>query len=550
LTNVIDGRQLKDMIVGAATILEQNKDALDALNVFPVPDGDTGTNMSLTMVSAAKEVAGLSDDKAADSKAVVEAMSLGALKGARGNSGVILSQIFAGFADAIKSADGGMTTVRMAEALQRGVEFAYKAVMKPKEGTILTVAKSVAEAAAEIAQKSDNFYKQLLYVIKEGEKTLRKTPDMLPVLKEAGVVDAGGAGFLVLLAGFKAVINGDAIDTAGILDGDGTVDFSNVVGNEAIEFGYCTEFFIKNLFPETQERDIDTFRNQISKIGDSVIVVGGLDLVKTHVHTNEPGLALQYAQILGELSHIKIDNMREQHRELSEVYEVEGIELPVAEEKQVAVITVSTGYGIRAIFADWQVDGFVEGGQSMNPSTADILKAINACNSKNVIVLPNNKNIILAAEQAAEMSDKNVYVVETKSIPQGIAAAVSYDPERTAEENIERMNKAIRTVKTGQITNAVRNTMINGNEIHKGELIGIADGQIIANGKDIGEIVKLLLINLTDEDSEMITVYYGEDVAESAAQRVFNIIQKDFGNYDAEMVNGGQPVYQYLISVE
>jgi DAK2 domain fusion protein YloV len=325
------------------------------------------------------------------------------------------------------------------------------------------------------------------------------------------------------------------------------VDFTAVAGGgEEIEFGYCTEFFIKNLFPETQQRDIDTFRNNLAKIGDCVLVVGDIGLVKTHVHTNEPGLALQYAQALGELSKIKVDNMREQHRHIHE----EAEEPAARDKKELAVIAVTSGEGLRSIFADWQVDGFVEGGQSMNPSTDDILKAIEAMHAKNIMILPNNQNIILAAEQAADLCEENVVVIKTKSEPQGIAAAVAYDPERLIDENTERMNKAICTVRTGQITNAVRDTKMNGSKIKEGEVIGIADGKIVANGAAIENIAVELIEALTDEDSEIVTFYYGGQVEEPAAEKLFSHVRERFGNFDFELVYGGQPVYQYLISVE
>ncbi|MEA5003442.1 MAG: DAK2 domain-containing protein, partial [Christensenella sp.] len=441
MIKTLDGKRLKEMILGAAAILEKNKETLDSLNVFPVPDGDTGTNMSLTMISAAKEVAAVEQED--DLIKIVQALSLGALKGARGNSGVILSQIFAGFADAIVKEPQEMTTQLMAAALKNGVDFAYKAVMKPKEGTILTVTASIAAAAEEIAPKTDDLYEQLAYSISEGEKTLKQTPEMLPVLKEAGVVDAGGAGFLVIMMGFKSVLDGEAIDSGELLvNSEPIVDFSNLAPHEDdIKYAYCTEFFIKNIFPDTKERDIDTYRNNLSKIGDCVLVVGDLNLVKTHVHTNEPGLALQYAQILGELSKIKIDNMREQHRELSELTDVP--ELNERPQKEISVVTVVAGKGIQTIFEDYQIDMFVQGGQSMNPSTEDILRAIESAPSDNIIVLPNNKNIILAADQAADLCKKNVVVLKSKTIPQGIAAAIAYDPEADIDSNTKRMQRAI-----------------------------------------------------------------------------------------------------------
>ena len=548
MIELLDGQQFKDMIVGAAATLEKNKESLDALNVFPVPDGDTGTNMSLTMISAAKEVAAADP---ADMKAIVQALSLGALKGARGNSGVILSQIFAGFADTLSKSEGNIGTAVFAEAFRNGVNYAYKAVMKPKEGTILTVATKMAEAAELMAEKSADLYAQLEYIIQEGEKALKETPEQLPVLKEAGVVDAGGAGFLAIIMGLKSVLDGADVNAENILGSQGVVvDFTNLEApDEEIKFGYCTEFFIKNIYPEVKQRDIDTYRNNLSKIGDCVLVVGYLSLVKTHVHTNEPGLALQYAQILGELSHIKIDNMREQHRELSEI--APDMEAPVqAEQRNIAVVAVTAGDGIRTIFRDWQIEAFVDGGQSMNPSTDDILQAVKKAPSDNIIVLPNNKNIVLAAEQAAELSEKNVFVLKTTSVPQGIAAAVAYDPEADLEANVKRMGRVIKEVKTGLITHAVRDTRLNGNEIKKGELIGIAENDIVANGTELKTVFMELLRMMIDEDSEMISIYYGEGADEASAGQLEELCGKEFSDRDIELHYGGQPVYPYMIAVE
>ncbi|BDF58308.1 phosphatase [Christensenellaceae bacterium] len=548
MIKTLDGKLLKEMILGAAAILEKNKETLDSLNVFPVPDGDTGTNMSLTMISAAKEVAAVEQED--DLVKIVQAMSLGALKGARGNSGVILSQIFAGFADAIVKAQQDMTTTLMAQALRNGVEYAYKAVMKPKEGTILTVTSSVASAAEKIAEKTEDLYEQLEYIIREGEKTLKQTPEMLPVLKEAGVVDAGGAGFLVILMGYKSVLDGETVDSGDFLaNSEPIVDFSNLTtDDEDIKYAYCTEFFIKNLYPDTKERDIDIYRNNLSKIGDCVLVVGDLNLVKTHVHTNEPGLALQYAQILGELSKIKIDNMREQHRELSDLTEVP--ELAERPQKEIAVVAVVAGDGIKTIFEDWQVEMFVEGGQSMNPSAQDLIRAIESAPSDNIIVLPNNKNIILAAEQASDLCKKNVVVLKTKTIPQGIAAAVAYDPEADIDANVKKMQRAIDMIKTGSITSAVRDTKINGTSIHLGELLGIAENTIVSNGPILSEVYLALLQKMIDEDSELLTIYYGEGVDEDTAAELVALTEKEFPQCDIELHYGGQPVYPYIISVE
>lgn len=548
MIKTLDGKRLKEMILGAAAVLEKNKETLDSLNVFPVPDGDTGTNMSLTMISAAKEVAAVEQEN--DVIKIVQAMSLGALKGARGNSGVILSQIFAGFADAIVKQPQELTTQLMAAALRNGVDFAYKAVMKPKEGTILTVTASIAAAAEEISQKTDDLYEQLEYSIKEGEKTLKQTPEMLPVLKEAGVVDAGGAGFLVIMMGFKSILDGEDIDSGELLaNGEPLVDFTNLAEeDDDIQYGYCTEFFIKNLFPDTKERDIDTYRNNLSKIGDCVLVVGDLNLVKTHVHTNEPGLALQYAQILGELSKIKIDNMREQHRELSDLTEVP--ELKERPQKEIAVVTVVAGKGIQTIFEDCQIDMFVQGGQSMNPSTEDILRAIESAPSDNIIVLPNNKNIILAADQAADLCKKNVVVLKSKTIPQGIAAAIAYDPEADIDTNTKRMQRAIDSIKTGSITSAVRDTKIGGTDIKLGELLGIEENTIVSNGPVLSEVYGGLMNKMIDGDSELISIYYGEGVDEVTADELRELTEKEFPQCDVELHYGGQPVYPYIISVE
>ncbi|MGI6152955.1 MAG: DAK2 domain-containing protein [Christensenellaceae bacterium] len=538
----ISGDIFKKMVYKAANLLEQNRDSLDALNVFPVPDGDTGTNMSLTMITAAKEVAAVDEN---DRKGQLNALSMGALKGARGNSGVILSQIFAGFSNAVIHSESEFNTELVATAFRSAADHAYKAVMKPKEGTILTIIKSMADAAELMAGKTTDIRKQMSYIVQKGEETLKQTPEMLPVLKEAGVVDAGGAGLIMIMMGFKSVLYGEDVDvdaTEHISDGT-TISFSDMVtGNEEIEFGYCTEFFIKNLYPETQLRDIDTYRNNLSKIGDSVLVVGDLGLIKTHVHTNEPGLALQYAQILGELSQIKIDNMREQHRHLVVEEEVE--------QKGLAVVAVIAGDGIREIFADWQVNNFVEGGQSMNPSTEDILKAIEEAPSSNVIVLPNNKNIILAAEQAAGLSEKNVKVIKTKTLPQGVAAAVAYDPEADMDTNAQSMKRAISDIKTGLITNAVRDTKMNGNSIKKDEVIGIFENDIVANDASIDEVAEHLLDRMVDDDSELITIYYGEDISEDSSKELNQKIGQRFKTCDVELLYGGQPIYQYMIAVE
>lgn len=538
----LNGELLKDMIFSAAALLEQNKKGLNALNVFPVPDGDTGTNMSLTMMSAVKEV------KSADSSKICnigDALSLGALKGARGNSGVILSQLFRGISKGLQGLESA-TPADFARAMQDGVDAAYKAVMRPKEGTILTVAKDMAKTALKNAARGDNIYLMLDTVLEQGAQTLRKTPDMLPVLKEAGVVDAGGKGLLIIYRGFKMALDGEAITDSLVLEPEATVDFSAVAGGEELEFGYCTEFFIKNIHESVTQYDIDRYREKLMKIGDCVLVVGDLQLVKTHVHTNVPGKALQFALRFGELSRIKIDNMREQHTELSEADPHDRME-----KKKMAMVTVAAGEGIINIFKEFLVDEIVEGGQTMNPSAETISNAIESAPSDNVFVFPNNKNIILAAEQAARFSDKNVHVIPSRSIPQGISGVLAYNPDLDFEENTERMEKAINSVKTGQVTYAIRESRINGHTIKKGEIIGILDGEITCHSGDMFETCEKLLLGMIDEDNDsIITIFYGEDVTEDLAKQMSVFVEKKYSEYDIELQFGGQPVYPFVFAVE
>ncbi len=544
MVKIINGARLKDMIVGAATLLENHKEALNALNVFPVPDGDTGTNMSLTMISAAKEVMAAN---IADFKDVINALSVGSLKGARGNSGVILSQIWRGFSAVLGDLNGEISASDIAKAMQKGTECAYKAIMKPKEGTILTVARSMADAASSYVKQSDNILNLMQYILSEGESTLKRTPDMLPVLKEAGVVDAGGAGLIIIFRGFKKVLDGETFDEIEPLDLEVDIKSPGTVETVSsdIEFGYCTEFFIKNIFKHILQRDVDAFRQNLSKIGDCVLVVGDLNLIKVHVHTNDPGIVLQTALTLGELSKIKIDNMREQHREIL----AEEDAVP-QNQKPISVVSVVSGDGLKDIFRDSLVDEFVDGGQTMNPSTQDILSAIAKAPSQNIIVLPNNKNIVLAAQQAAELSNKNVVVIPSKTLPQGISAALAYNCEEDFDANVARMQKALSNVKTGQITVAVRDSGINGNKIKKGEWIGIGEEEIVANGKDMQEVALKLLDTLVDEDTGVIAVYYGEGVTEEQAEEMIEAIDLKFEDCDIELHYGGQSVYNYLFAVE
>ena len=466
----INGSVFREMLIGAVSLLEKNKEALNNLNVFPVPDGDTGTNMSMTMMSSVQEIKSVEADTVT---MVADAASLGALKGARGNSGVILSQILRGFATGLKGNIKVLETEHLAKAAKMGVEAAYKAVMKPKEGTILTVARAISDEADAGVKAGDDVYQLLKRMLKGGEEMLKRTPDMLPVLKEAGVVDAGGEGLLVIYRGFIAVLDGEKIEDIVIESPEQTADLELIGGNEDIEFAYCTEFFIKRIPESTTQMDVDNFREALSQIGDCVLVVGDLSLVKVHVHTNHPGQALEKAGKVGaELSKIKIDNMREQHRELEHVHPdaPKVAEKPV-KQKPIALVAVSSGQGITDIFKDFMVDEVISGGQTMNPSAQVILDAIEKAPSQNIIVFPNNKNIILAAEQAAKLSKKNVHVVPSKSLPQGISAVLAYNPDMPVEYNIERMTAALEQVKTGQVTTAIRDAKANGHNISEGEII-------------------------------------------------------------------------------
>ncbi len=541
----LNGERLKDMIVGAATLLDNHKETLNALNVFPVPDGDTGTNMSLTMISAAKEV--MAANKA-DHKDIVNALSVGSLKGARGNSGVILSQIWRGFSNVLGSINGKISARDIAQAMQKGTDSAYRAIMKPKEGTILTVVRAMSEAADSFAKENDDIAEMIQHILSEGETVLKKTPDMLPVLKEAGVVDAGGAGLVIIFKGFKKVLDGEKFEEGSPLDLEMDIDTqADMPSAETsdIQFAYCTEFFIKNIHAHILERDIDAFRQKLAKLGDCVLVVGDLRLVKVHVHTNDPGIVLQTALTIGDLSQIKIDNMREQHRHLI----VDEAENP-KELKPMSVVSVVSGDGLKEIFKDSLIDQFVEGGQTMNPSTQDILSAVEKAPSQNVIVLPNNKNIVLAAQQAADLSKKNVVVIPTVTLPQGISAALAYNCEEDFQTNVARMQKAKNNVKTGQVTVAVRDSGINGGIIKQGDWIGIGEGEIVSNGSGILNVSIRLLDQLVDEDTGVIAVYYGEDVKEEQAEELVEEITQKYEDCDIELHWGGQTVYSYLFAVE
>lgn len=540
----INVSQLKEMLKGGYTLLELNKEYVDSLNVFPVPDGDTGTNMSMTMTSAVRELEAVNND---DLEELMGAFSRGALKGARGNSGVILSQIIKGMSKVL-SESKEITTKVFAKALINATDVAYSAVTKPKEGTILTVIRYIAENASSIALRNSGFIAFFENIINKGEEILAKTPDMLPVLKKAGVVDAGGKGLIFVLQGFYNVLAGVPMESVKVDNGnDSPVEaLDNFSGDihdlENIKFAYCTEFFIINLKSKTTEEDIEILREKLMGIGDSVIAIGDLSMVKVHVHTNEPNKALKFALMLGELDRIKIENMLEQNREL--------IKKKEASKKPIAMISICTGEGLARIFKDLMVDTVIEGGQTMNPSVEDILNVIEKVNSDNIIVLPNNKNIILAAEQACELTKKNVKVVKTENIPEGIASAIVFDVNMSLDQNVENMISAYSEVSYGEITYAVRKTNIDGFDLDEGDIIGITGKKIVAKSASVDEVVLSVLDNIVDEDKSVITLYYGEGVSEEQAVLLRDLVEEKFSDCDVELHFGGQHHYYYIVSAE
>nr|WP_317361056.1 DAK2 domain-containing protein [uncultured Blautia sp.] len=547
-TNTVDAKMLSRMFLSGAKNLEAKKEWINELNVFPVPDGDTGTNMTLTIMSAASEVSALENPTM---KTLAKAISSGSLRGARGNSGVILSQLLRGFTKVIEKSETA-DAVTFARAFEKGVETAYKAVMKPKEGTILTVAKGAAVKALEIADEAENLESFFADVIAEAEAVLAKTPEMLPVLKEAGVVDSGGQGLLEVLKGAFDGFLGKEIDltfekpTSGIAVKPVSAEESN------IKFGYCTEFIImlEKEFPEKEEK---AFKEYLMSIGDSLVVVADDEIVKVHVHTNDPGQAIQRALTYGQLSNMKIDNMRLEHHEkvIKEAEKMAAQQAVLEPAKEVGFISVSVGQGMGDIFRELGADYLIEGGQTMNPSTEDVLQAISHVNAENIFIFPNNKNIILAANQARDLTeDKNIIVIPTKTIPQGITALISYVPDKTVEQNTEEMMEAMGNVKTGQITYAVRDTRIDDKEIRQGDIMGIGDHGILAVGKEIGDTAVATVQEMTDEDSEIISIYYGADVSAEDAEQLAERLEDMYPDYDVELNEGGQPIYYYVVSVE
>ena len=544
----LGGTEFRKMIISGAKVLEINRSKVDSLNVFPVPDGDTGTNMSLTIQSAVKELSLCSSNRLSE---LCDAVSKGALKGARGNSGVILSQLFRGICAEIKNNEE-ITVKAFAKAMENGTKVAYAAVSKPKEGTMLTVARLMSEFARQSASRYRDFSQFLEAVIQKGEEALAQTPELLPVLKKAGVVDAGGMGLLCIYRGFLSVVNGEELPEdvtiapeAQKSDEDVFGDNSDIINLDLgeIEFAYCTEFFIINLKKSTTLADIDRLKEKLMKIGDCVICIGDLELVKVHVHTNNPGMALQGALELGELDRVKIENMLEQNRAMRAKRE--------AEKKEMGMLAICAGEGIAAIFKDLLVDRVIEGGQTMNPSAEDIADAVQKVNAEHVFVFPNNKNIILAAEQSkALVTGRTVHVIPTKNIPQGFAAALAFNSEATAEENKTDMIHAIDNVRAGQVTYAVRSTNVNGFSLKEGDIIGLDDKKILAKGKTIDETLLTLVDKLKDSSHEIITLYYGKDVAEEDAEALAEKIAEKFPDCDVDYHFGGQPIYYYLVSLE
>ena len=554
--NTINAALFAKMFLAGAKNLESKKEWINELNVFPVPDGDTGTNMTMTIMAAAKEVAALEDPTM---EVLAKAISSGSLRGARGNSGVILSQLFRGFTKGIKKYEE-IDVAILAAAFQKAVETAYKAVMKPKEGTILTVAKGAADKALELAENDislDDFLKQ---VIEEADAVLAKTPEMLPVLKEAGVVDSGGQGLLEVYHGAYDGFLGKEIDYTQFDKAKGPAVTKIDAQTEAdIKFGYCTEFIILLNQPMSEETEHE-FKKFLMSLGDSIVLVADDEIVKVHVHTNHPGQAIEKALTFGALSRMKIDNMREEHQEklikdaekmAKEQAEQEEKEEAAQPPKEVGFISVSVGKGMTEIFKELGVDYLIEGGQTMNPSTEDMLNAIAKVNAKTIYIFPNNKNIVLAANQARDLTeDKEIVVVPTKTIPQGITAMISYVPEKNSAENIEAMLQAIEHVKTGQITYAVRDTRIDDKEIHEGDIMGIGDHGILAVGKDRMEVAKETVAQMVDDESEVISIYYGADTEEAEAEELATALEEAYPDCDVELNAGGQPIYYYVISVE
>ena len=567
----INAELFAKMFLAGANNLEAKKEWINELNVFPVPDGDTGTNMSMTIMSAAKEVAAMTDPTMAS---LAKAISSGSLRGARGNSGVILSQLFRGFTKVIAEYDELNVRI-ISDAFQKATETAYKAVMKPKEGTILTVAKGMSDKAAELGEETDDLVHFCEEIIKEGDHVLSKTPDMLPVLKQAGVVDSGGQGLMQVLKGAMDALLGKEVDynieaaAQPTEKSSASNSYIDAQAEQEITFTYCTQFLIMLEHPFTEKQEMD-FKSYLESIGDSIVVVADDEIVKVHVHTNDPGKAMQRGLTYGSLTTIIIENMRLERdekisamkekemqstqtaeQEIKAMEELTAEEEVQTEEKEMGFISVSIGAGINEIFKGLGVDHIIEGGQTMNPSTEDMLQAIEKVNARNIFILPNNKNIIMAANQAASLTeDKNIIVIPTKTIPQGITALVNYIPDSTPEDNAERMTEEIQLVKTGQVTYAVRDTIIDDKEIRQGDYMGIGDKGILSVGTDMTKTVLTMIAEMIDEDSALLSIYYGEDMDEDSANAIAEKVEASYPDVEVEVHSGGQPIYYYVISVE
>lgn len=542
--NNIDGVLLRDMLIAGTTVLQNNREKVDALNVFPVPDGDTGTNMSLTIASAMKEV---NQQEYIHAGEAAQAIAKGALKGARGNSGVILSQLFRGFAKELKDAEK-ITPILFANGLARGAKTAYKAVMKPKEGTILTVARVIAEEALKQAESNPTDFDALFSkILSVGEQVLKQTQNMLPALQQAGVVDSGGAGLMFIYTGFAAALRGEELPS--IEDGHNQVFDSDIAEEEInldteLKFIYSMDFIIQNLKDEVSDENIDRLKRRLNRVGDHVRVIYENDSVKIRVNTNEAGNVLQYALELGEINNVSIINLMQERRNKLAIEEDKG---PA---KKYGMMAVSLGSGFNKIYKDLGVDRVVDGGQTMNPSIDKLSNAINSINADNILVFPNNGNVIMACEQAAKISNKNVHVFRTKNVAMGIAAAIAFNAEDDVENNINNMTDASEAVRTGTITFSIRDTQYENIEIKKGDLIGLSNGKITAKGDNIDELAIQLIDSIITEDDELITIYYGEGVNEDDAKKVLNLVSEKYENCDVELQYGGQPLYYYLISVE
>ncbi|TWE08868.1 hypothetical protein FB550_101896 [Neobacillus bataviensis] len=555
----LDGKRFAEMVIQGANHLSANAKMVDALNVFPVPDGDTGTNMNLSMTSGAKEVKNNSQEHIGK---VGAALSKGLLMGARGNSGVILSQLFRGFSKAVES-KAVISGSDFAHALESGVETAYKAVMKPVEGTILTVAKDSAKGAVAAAQKSEDIIYIMEEVLKEAKASLKRTPDLLPVLKEVGVVDSGGQGLVFVYEGFLSQLKGESLPESSdllpsmseLVSAEHHKSIQGHINTEDIVFGYCTEFMVRFEQEKVAKHPFDegTFRNDLSKYGDSLLVIADEDVVKVHIHSEQPGEVLTYGQRYGNLINMKIENMRQQHTNIvgeTHVAAKSEASQAIKETQEYGIVTVSMGSGIAELFQSIGAHAVIEGGQTMNPSTEDIVKAVKDVHAKKVFILPNNKNIIMAAEQAKDVADEEIYVIPSKTVPQGLSALLAFNPSAAVDENEAAMKEALNHVKSGQITFAVRDTSIDGLEIEKDDFMGISEGKIVVKNKDKGKVSEDLLSKMLDEDSEILTIIYGEDVTEEEVAKLTSFVEENYEDVEIEIHDGGQPLYSYIFSIE